>query len=67
MKRIGDVHVLWADPPEPVKDAPLTIKWCFGCRKRLAHSLWVVSGEYFDPEFYWKCERCKQARTEFPQ
>jgi hypothetical protein len=61
------LHVLRSDPPEPVRGAKPEHKWCFGCRKRLPHQLMVISGAHYDPEFFWRCSRCGESRTEFPQ
>jgi hypothetical protein len=60
------VHVLRADPPELVEGVEPTVRWCFGCRKRLPHRLKVITGKYYDPEFFWYCDGCGESRTEFP-
>ena len=60
------IHILWSDPPELVADAKPARLWCFKCRKRLLHHLKVISGEYYDPEFFWYCDQCGGSHTEFP-
>jgi hypothetical protein len=46
-------------------------RWCFGCRKRLAHD-WVLLGDapdvesYYEPIWVLKCSRCHKDMTRFP-
>jgi hypothetical protein len=67
LKLIARLHVSRSDPPELVKDAPPAHLWCFHCRKRLEHRLMVISGAYYDPEFFWRCSRCLESHTDFPR
>jgi len=60
------IHILRSDPPEFVADAKPSELWCFKCRKRLMHRLKVVCGAYYDPEFFWACDKCGESHTEFP-
>jgi hypothetical protein len=48
-----------------ISHMPAQDKWCFGCRKRLPHLLMVLTQEWYDPEFFWQCTRCRDSRTEF--
>ena len=41
-------------------------KWCFKCRKRLRHRLYIHTADYYDPEGSWDCPRCKTDSTRFP-
>ena len=42
--------------------------WCFGCRARTRHWLWIHSEpfSYYEPIHSWRCDRCWEDRTEFP-
>lgn len=46
-------------------------KWCFGCRKRLPHT-WFLIGDppeemsYYEPNWTCKCSRCNKPLTRFP-
>lgn len=44
-------------------------KGCFGCRRRLPHT-WFLLGDpfpsYYEPVWVIKCSRCGQDRTTFP-
>ena len=48
------------------------VRWCFGCRARLAHSWECLidpperQPSYYDPLWVRRCSRCGQDRTAFP-
>ncbi len=43
-------------------------KWCFKCRKRLPHMLWMAydpKPTYYEPIVFWRCGGCGKDRTRF--
>lgn len=47
-------------------------RWCFGCRKRLPHTDYLMDDpperqpSYYPPIWVRRCSRCGQDRTAFP-
>lgn len=56
-------------PTKVLKQEAAGERWCFGCRKRLAHT-WVLLGDegisYYDPVWVCRCSGCGEDRTRFP-
>ena len=40
--------------------------WCFKCRRRAVHRLYILVAEWYDPEPVWKCAGCGGDHTDFP-
>jgi len=43
--------------------------WCFGCRKRLLHTLmgfYPGIESYYGPTFWYECPTCQRDNTAFP-
>lgn len=41
-------------------------RWCFRCRRRAAHWLTLLVGDWYEPVALWICERCGGDHTAFP-
>jgi hypothetical protein len=42
-------------------------KWCFRCRRHLKHRLFGFSQLWYGSSFFWRCRRCHEDHTGFPQ
>lgn len=40
--------------------------WCFNCRRRMRHWLFLTNDQWYDPEPVWKCDGCWGDHTVFP-
>ena len=42
------------------------VRYCFACRVRSPHRLWLTDDAWYDPEAIWRCAGCGQDRRKFP-
>ena len=63
-----------AGPRKIIDSRPDGDRWCFHCRKRLAHTLVMLDYDedsphrgWYDPVVVRRCAGCGEDHTEFPQ
>ncbi len=57
-------------PQKVLAEHDIGDKWCFGCRKRLPHTVRVLGDEepsYYEPVAVRVCSGCGRDQTAFPQ
>ena len=57
-------HICTAGKRKPTDKAE--VKWCFTCRMRGLHRLFLLIAEWYEPEPLWICPHCNHDRTRFP-
>lgn len=66
----GTITCIIPGPTIELSRRPAGLRWCFGCRARLAHEdvlLGDATPSYYEPVWVRKCSRCGKDRTEFPR